>query len=140
MNDSIYKKVLDILPNRKKEYLLQYFARCKNRYSVEFVISDMYEPYLLVTKIMFPKAKYFVDRFHYTIYIMDTLDDIRIRLQYILMDLCRECNIEEFVEASKTIGNWLEYIGNSFIDKSIWGISIFKFRFKTIIYIEWYIK
>ena len=41
----------------------------------------MYEPYLLVTKIMFSKAKYVVDRFHYTRYIMDVLDDVRIRLQ-----------------------------------------------------------
>jgi len=81
LNDPIHKKVLDILPNRKKEYLLQYFTYCKNRHSVEFVISDMYEPYLLVTQIMFPKAKYVVDRFHYITYIMDALDNIRIRLQ-----------------------------------------------------------
>ena len=51
LNDPIHKKVLDILPNRKKEYLLQYFTHCNNRHSVEFVISDMYEPYLLVTQI-----------------------------------------------------------------------------------------
>lgn len=90
LNDPIHKKVLDILPNRKKEYLLQYFAHCKNRYSVEFVISDMYEPYLLVTKIMFPKAKYVVDRFHYTTYIMDALDDIRIRLQKLYGEKSKE--------------------------------------------------
>ena len=41
----------------------------------------MYEPYLLVTTIMFPKAKYVVDRFHYIKYIMKALDKIRIRLQ-----------------------------------------------------------
>lgn len=41
----------------------------------------MYEPYLLVTQTMFPKAKYVVDRFHYITYIMDALDNIRIRLQ-----------------------------------------------------------
>lgn len=41
----------------------------------------MYEPYLLVTQIMFPKAKYVVDRFHYIRYIMDGLDKVRIRLQ-----------------------------------------------------------
>lgn len=81
LNDPIHKKVLDILPNRKKEYLIQYFNNTKNRHSVEFVISDMYEPYLIVTRTMFPKAKYVVDRFHYTTYIMDALDDIRIRLQ-----------------------------------------------------------
>ena len=81
INDPIHKKVLDILPNRKKEYLIQYLTYCKNRHSVEFVISDMYEPYLLVQQIMFPKAKYVVDRYHYTTYIMDALDNIRIRLQ-----------------------------------------------------------
>ena len=154
---------------------------------------------------MFPKAKYVVDRFHYITYIMDALDDVRIRLQkeygynskeYRLLknkknvsllrkysndinwftytkryknghtieilkydlkkelldingeleiayqlkelfldivnhatyddakiqllnwiELCRENKIEEFIEASKTIENWIEYIVNSFIDE-----------------------
>lgn len=81
LNDPINKKALEVLPQRKKEYLIQYFTYCNNRHSVEFVISDMYEPYLLVTQIMFPKAKYVVDRFHYITYIMDALDNVRIRLQ-----------------------------------------------------------
>ena len=81
LNDTIHKKCLDILPERKKEYLINYFTKVNNKHSVEFVISDMYEPYLLVTKIMFPKAKYVVDRFHYTRYIMDALDNVRKRLQ-----------------------------------------------------------
>ena len=205
INDPIHRKVLDILPNRKKEYLIQYFTYTENRHSVEFVISDMYEPYLLVTTVMFPKSKYVVDRFHYTRYIMDALDKIRIRLQkqygekskeykmlknkknvsllrkysndinwwveteryrnghmvkilpseilnelkgiseelkkgYELkelfldiinhtdlenaerkllewIDLCKISSIEEFIEAAKTIENWLPYIVNSFIDK-----------------------
>ena len=48
---------------------------------MEYIVSDMYEPYLLVQKAMFPKAKYVVDRFHYTRYIMDALDKVRIRYQ-----------------------------------------------------------
>ena len=90
LNDPIHKKVLDILPSRKKERLIQYFTYCNNRHSVEFVISDMYEPYLLVTQAMFPKAKYVVDRFHYTTYIMDALDDIRIRLQKLYGEKSKE--------------------------------------------------
>lgn len=205
LNDPIHRKALDILPERKKEYLIQYFTYCENRHSVEFVISDMYEPYLLVTQIMFPKAKYVVDRFHYTRYIMDALDKVRIRLQkeygynsheyrmlknkknvtllrkysndvdwytytkryknghmvdilkydlreqllninkelkeaYILKELffdvlhttnyeyaeseldewistVKNYKIEEMIEASNTIKNWLPYIVNSFIDK-----------------------
>lgn len=205
LNDPIHKKVLDVLPSRKKERLIQYFTHTENRRSVEYIISDMYEPYLLVQKAMFPHAKYVVDKFHYIRYIMKALDDIRIRLQrsygekskeYKLLknkknvallrkysndiswwveveryrnghivkvlpgemiqellsvddelrrgyqlkelfldiinhasledakrqlkdfiDLCRESKIEEFIEASNTIENWLEYIVNSFIDK-----------------------
>ena len=33
------------------------------------------------------------------------------------IDLCRASEIEEFIEASNTIENWLDYIVNSFIDK-----------------------
>ena len=50
----------------------------------------MYEPYLLVTQIMFPKAKYVVDRFHYITYIMDALDRIRIRHQNLYFEKSQE--------------------------------------------------
>lgn len=205
INDPIKKRTLDILPSRKKNYLMSYFTKVENRGNVKYVIGDMYETYLIVTKAMFKNAKYIVDRFHFIRYIMDALDDIRIRLQdkfgynskeykllknkknvgllrkryinidwyvyvkryvngryvyklpknilneilaiddelnrgydlkelfldivnnstyetaekdlLIWIDLCRESKIEEFIEASKTIENWLEYIVNSFIDK-----------------------
>ena len=81
INDIVHKKTLDVLPTRKKEDLIQYFTHTENRSSVQYIVSDMYEPYLLVTTIMFPKAKYVVDRFHYIKYIMEALDKIRIRLQ-----------------------------------------------------------
>lgn len=205
INDPIHKKALDILPSRKKEYLIQYFTYCENRHSVEVVISDMYEPYLIVTQIMFPKAIFVADPFHYTRHVMESLDKIRKRLQneygprskeyrilknkknvsllrkysndvdwwvytkryknkhmveilkydlreqilkidedlkngYALkelfldiikhttyedskvqlqnwIDLCRESKIEEMVEVSNTIENWLKYICNSFLDE-----------------------
>ena len=207
VNDPIEKKILDVLPSRKKEYLMGYFTYVENRENVKYVIGDMYETYLRITKVMFKNAKYVVDRFHYVTYIMDALDDIRIRLQktygynskeykilknkknisllrirygderikwyvytkryekgrYVYklpktileemltiddelsrgydlkelfldivsnsdyenverdllawIDLCEESKIEEFIEASKTIKNWLPYIVNSFIDK-----------------------
>lgn len=205
LNDPIHKRVLDVLASRKKERLIQYFTHTENRRSVEYIISDMYEPYLLVQKVMFPHAKYVVDKFHYIRYVMKALDDIRVRLQksygekskeYKLLknkknisllrkysneiswwveveryrnghivkvlpgeiiqeilslnedlkrgyqlkelfldiinhaplddvkrqlkcfiELCRESKIEEMIEASNTIENWIEYIVNSFIDK-----------------------
>ena len=205
INDPIRKKTLDILPTRKKYDLEQYFTRVENRNNVKHVISDMYEPYLILTQTMFHKAKFVVDRFHYIRYIMQALDKIRIRLQdnfgynskeyrllknkknvsllrkysndmnwwvytkrykngheiemlpgdilkellaideelkqgyylkeqflYVInkstyetaekdllewIDLCKESTIKEFINAYKTIENWLPYIVNSFIDK-----------------------
>ena len=112
INDPIHKKVLDILPNRKKEYLIQYFTYTENRYSVEFVISDMYEPYLIVTTVMFPKAKYVVDRFHYTRYIMDALDKIRIRLQKSYDEKSKEYKLlknKKNVSLLRKYGNEIEW-------------------------------
>ena len=206
INDPIKKRTLDILPCRKKDYLISYLSKVENRGNVKYVISDMYEPYLIVTKTMFKNAKYVVDRFHYVRYIMDALDGIRKRMQdkfgynskeykllknkknvsllriysadiswyvltkryengryiyklpidilnkllaineelesgYLLKELfldivhhnfscyeakielenwivlCKESGIKEFIEASDTIENWLEYIVYSFEDK-----------------------
>jgi len=204
INAPISKKTLDILPSRRKEYLLNYFTKVNGRENVKYVICDMYVPYLQVQRIMFPNAKFVVDKFHYTRYIMDALDKVRRRLQeeygynskeyrmlknknnvsllrkyyfdldiysytkrkknnkyieimiadlikelidinedlktaYYLKEfflgivnkadinnveenfkawisLCRDSGIEEFIEASNTIENWLPYIVNSFID------------------------
>ena len=205
INDPIKKRTLDILPSRKKDYLMSYFTKVENRGNVKYVIGDMYETYLIVTKVMFKNAKYIVDRFHFVKYIMEALDKIRKKLQEeygynskeykllknkknvnllrkryvdinwyvyvkryekgryvyklpknilneilsindelsrgydlkelfldivdnsdyenakvdlnVWVDLCKQSKILEFVEASKTIENWLEYIANSFIDK-----------------------
>lgn len=205
INDILHKKTLEILPTRKKADLINYLMFVENRKDVKVVVCDMYEPYLLVVKAMFPKAIFVVDKFHYIRYIMDALDDVRIRLQkenggkgkiYNLLknkknvsllrkysndikwftymkirrnnktveilrydmreqllnisddlkrgyqlkeefldivnhvtyeesetalmawiDLCNESDIKEFIEAAKTINNWLPYICNSFINK-----------------------
>ena len=63
LNDPIHKETLDVLSNRKKEYLIQYFAYCENRHSVEYVISDMYEPYRIVTTISFLKQSMWLTHF-----------------------------------------------------------------------------
>lgn len=39
LNDPIHKEILDVLSNRKKEYLIQYSTYCENRHFVEYVIS-----------------------------------------------------------------------------------------------------
>ena len=80
LNDPIHKITLDILPTRKKDYLIDYFLKVKNRKSVKVVICDLYRPYYEVVKICFPKAIFVADPFHYIKYVTKGLDDVRIRL------------------------------------------------------------
>ena len=120
LNDPIHKKVLDILPERKKERLIQYFIYCNNRHSVEVVISDMYEPYLLVTQTMFPRAVYVADPFHYTKYIMEALDKIRIRLQKEYPEKSRQYKI---LKNKKNVSLLRKY-GNE-ID---WWVSVKRYK------------
>lgn len=82
LNDPIHKITLDILKTRKKEYLIEYFSKVKNRYSVKVVICDLYKPYYEVVKICFPNAIFVADPFHYTRYIEEGLDKVRIRLMH----------------------------------------------------------
>lgn len=56
MNDPISKSVINILPTREKQYLVKFFLECKNRDNVKYIIGDMYEPYLIITKYYFKNA------------------------------------------------------------------------------------
>lgn len=57
---------------------------------------------------MFSKAKYVVDRFHYTRYIMDALDKIRIRLQKEYRMLKNKKNVTLLRKYSNDI-DWFTY-------------------------------
>ena len=81
LNDPIHRITLDILSSRKKDFLISYFSKVKNRKSVKVVICDLYQPYYEVVKICFPNAIFVADPFHYTRYVLKGLDDVRIRLQ-----------------------------------------------------------
>ena len=45
-----------------------------------------------------------------------TLENAKVDIE-VWIELCKQSGINEFIEASNTIENWLEYIVNSFIDK-----------------------
>lgn len=75
------KKVLDILPNRQKTLLFDYFKRFDNRKSVKLVIMDMWQSYYDVCKTMFPNAKIIIDKYHYIRQVYWALDRVRKRVQ-----------------------------------------------------------
>ena len=66
MMDGQRHELLDIVENRRLPYLERYFSRFSlaTRKNVEFIVIDMYAPYVSLVKKLFPNAQLIIDRFH----------------------------------------------------------------------------
>jgi transposase len=75
-------KILDICVDRKLGYVKRYFEQypTKIREEVKIVCMDMYQPYISLTKVMFPNAKIVLDRFHILQNVSRALNAYRIEL------------------------------------------------------------
>ena len=58
------KKVLDILPNRYENHLIQYFSQFDSKKNVKYFVCDMNPHFRNVAKVCFPQAKIVADKFH----------------------------------------------------------------------------
>ena len=74
-------QTLDIIEDRKLLSLIKYFSyfTSKARHSVKYIIIDMYSPYVILIKKMFPNAKIVIDSFHLIQLISRSLNKTRIR-------------------------------------------------------------
>ena len=79
MVDFLNNKIYDILPSRHKNYLTSYFSKIplSIRNEVEYITIDMWESYLDLARIYFPKAKVAIDSFHVVKHVSNALDSIR---------------------------------------------------------------
>lgn len=61
--DPINKRLIDIVDNRCKYKLREYFLRFPRhvRVSVQFIVIDMYTPYLEFIKELFPNTQVCID-------------------------------------------------------------------------------
>lgn len=77
--DFLKNKIYEILPNRHKDYLTSYFSKIplEIRNQVEYITIDMWQSYLDLARIYFPKAKVAVDSFHVVKNISTALDTVR---------------------------------------------------------------
>ena len=76
-------KPIDVLECRYTHFLFDYFNKfsLEERRKVKYVIIDLWKPYKTVAKQYFPNAKIIADRFHYSRYIVQALDNVRKKVQ-----------------------------------------------------------
>ena len=77
LTDARERKIIDILPNRKKADMIRYFLRFKNRKEVKYVVIDMNPHFREVAEICFPQATIVIDRYHVTRQAIWALERVR---------------------------------------------------------------
>ena len=88
--DFISGEIIDVLPDRRKNYLMNYFSTIRTEtlnYStqrselnnVHFISIDMYEVYRNIAKMYFPKAIVCADSFHIPKHLTDDFNKVRLR-------------------------------------------------------------
>jgi len=80
--DFLQRKMVDAFEDRSKNNLISYFTKMdvEERNNVEYVVIDMWEPYLDVCKCIFPKATVAIDSFHVIKEIGDAVSKTRKRI------------------------------------------------------------
>ncbi|EFU72817.1 ISL3 family transposase [Enterococcus faecium] len=81
MMDGKTHRLLDIVENRQLPFLERYFCHFprETREAVEWIVIDMYAPYVSLVKKMFPNAQLIIDRFHIVQHISRTFRNHRIK-------------------------------------------------------------
>lgn len=75
------KTIFDILPSRKKDTVFERLWSIKDKEKVLFVTMDMWSTYRDVVKLVFPKARIVVDKFHVLKMANAGLDMVRVKLR-----------------------------------------------------------
>ncbi|OPF88495.1 hypothetical protein BW731_10075 [Vagococcus martis] len=75
-------ELIDILPDRRLPKIENYFNgfSLANRKQVKYVVSDIYQPYITLTKRVFPNAKVVLDKFHLVQHLGRAFQKIRIKI------------------------------------------------------------
>ena len=75
--------IIDILPNRDKNYLFNYFKKVpsKERQEVKFFVSDMSNTFKSVKNRFFKTSIHIVDRYHFIRQVSWALENVRKRIQ-----------------------------------------------------------
>ena len=120
--DFVTDEMIDVRPDRKKAYLIQYFSMLKHNTfnfttniseldNVKFVSIDMYENFRDISRTYFPNAKVCADSFHVLKHLTDDFRKVRIDEANSIFG---NCGIAEYEEYNLLLVNWRKEIINSF--------------------------
>ena len=98
--DPTKHRILDILPDRKRTSLANYFYSIpkEQRLRVKFFSCDMWEQYVDLARIYFPNATIVIDRYHFIRQVSWAIESVRKRLQRTM-----PVNLRRYYKRSRTL-------------------------------------
>ena len=92
ITDPASKRVLDILPDRSQQQLIDYLKQwdSKSRKRVRYFVSDMWQQYTDIASAFFKNATQIIDRYHFIRQILWASDNVRKRVQKLYGDRNRK--------------------------------------------------
>ena len=89
IGNPISGKILDVLPSRQQEYLYDYFNKVSDeeRFSVKYIVTDLFEPFRTIVRNRFWKSIHIADRFHWVRLATDAYNRMRIKIMNNYKDL-----------------------------------------------------
>lgn len=72
--------IIDILPSRRQDYIYYYFQKIPDseRFSVKYVVTDLFDSYRTIVRNLFWKSIHIADRFHWIRLATKAFDNLRI--------------------------------------------------------------
>lgn len=125
--DFFHHSIIDVLPDRRKNYLHHYFQPLQGSdelLNVKYICIDMYLPYKQIAHSYFKRAVICVDSFHIIKHLNDSLQKVRIRflksfptdsIQYYLLKnwkcllFNRSLNLDNKGKYNKKLGRYINY-------------------------------
>ena len=82
------KSIVDIVEDRKLNFLTEYFSRffLEARNNVKYICMDMYTPYISLVNSIFPNAKIVLDKFHIVNLVNRAFNQTRISIMNSIQD------------------------------------------------------
>lgn len=92
ITDPASKRVLDILPDRSQQQLIDYLKQwdSKSRKRIRYFVSDMWQQYTDIASAFFKNATQVIDRYHFIRQIIWAFDNVRKRVQKLYGDRNRK--------------------------------------------------
>ncbi|MCF0117336.1 MAG: ISL3 family transposase [Bacilli bacterium] len=102
------KEIVDIIRNRKMDYLREYFSSIslKERSNTKVFISDMYDGYATICRQYFPHSTHIVDKFHVITQLSRAVNNLRVMVMNSIKDTKEDEPYYNFMKS-----NWKLYLG-----------------------------